>query len=74
MGEFEKRIVEQRDERAYKLLQTPTPYIHRDELLEWVAEAKAEFPAFHRNYWKGGKLITYEDSILVWYNKWFGDE
>ena len=47
--------------------------ISLDKLFEILDEAKQDFPKVHKNYWdERGHLVTYEETVLKWREKWFG--
>lgn len=81
MGEFKRRIKEAENERdthkhrVYSIDELGGFHEATDMFLEIVEEMKKQFPKPHQNYWnEKGHLVTYEESVTQWFERWFGGE
>lgn len=65
-GEFEKRIKQELEHQRKLGTMKPAPTLLMGSLLEWIREAKQEFPMFGYNE-------PLEFARKKWFVKWFGE-
>ena len=71
-GLLYKKIREKAEEIADEDVESGA-VLYLPEYLKILDEAKQDFPKVHKNFWdERGHLVTYEETVLKWREKWFG--